>query len=374
MIDYDELFDRGLQLITRPSPRGLRPAHIICARKNALVSTVSQSVCITHHKKLKRSTQGRSTLNGKDQCEAFGQYEYRSRPMRYLRYLVGCSLFLANFSVKSYAPNPKAIHPDGRLPSIRQAKNKLSSVHHALDDQIILIDGNNIRNVFGYQEVSAVDLATKLSSWSPFDHDPTYNSSDRNSGVLEEDASSNVVCVWDGGSEVISSFENSTLQVFSGPDGNADDILVKCCAFLSKVNHPIVVFTSDANLANRCQMQASRKHGHKVDFRVYHSVYLYLLLGGNDLDLGQDESKQTFAPDWERQERRRSVEDLQLLLLQESSRDECDRNTPSKSCVMRDLNDWINGGMDSCKIGQCSYNNTKDASKLKGLVELHLSD
>mmetsp|Transcript_12502 Transcript_12502/g.16444 ORF Transcript_12502/g.16444 Transcript_12502/m.16444 type:complete len:291 (-) Transcript_12502:44-916(-) len=278
--------------------------------------------------------------------------------MRYLTYVVGCSLFLTNFSVKSYAPNPKAIHPDGRLPSIRQAKNKVSFVHDALEDQIILIDGNNIRNVFGYQEVSAVDLATKLSNWSPFNHDPTTNTNNgRNSGMGEEDASTNVVCVWDGGSEVISSFANSTLEVFSGPDGNADDILVKCCAFLSEVNHTtgIVVFTSDANLANRCQMQAFREHRHKVDFRVYHSVYLYLLLGGNnDLDLGQDERRQTFAPDWERQERRRSVDDLQLLLLlQDKLRDECEPKPFSKDSIMGELNDWINnGGLDSCNIGR----------------------
>ena len=72
--------------------------------------------------------------------------------------------------VESYSPNPRAIHPNGKLPTIIQAKRKVQSVRQAIFQNysdaapiIILVDGNNIRNSFGFQSMSAVQLTEKIS-------------------------------------------------------------------------------------------------------------------------------------------------------------------------------------------------------------------
>lgn len=258
--------------------------------------------------------------------------------------------------MESYSPNPRAFHPNGRLPTTRQAKGKLPSIRKALcknGPPIILIDGNNIRNSFGFQAVSALDLTKKLSTrWLEDESDGTGGEEEEDTGASS--SNSNIICLWDGGSKVMSAWANSTLAVFSGPDGNADDLLVQCCAFLSQEHQSIVVFSSDANLANRCKMQMMEESSSGIQFQIYHSIYLCLLLDGIDEQEDDYSGQHDFTPDWERQERRKSVEGLQLFLTDfDCSRDVRVMESPLyKAGPVQEINNWINNGMHGLKTGR----------------------
>ena len=306
--------------------------------------------------------------------------------------------FLLNVESYSYTPNPRAVHPDGRLPTIIQAKKKVQNIRQkifsptikedgedpTLDPTIILVDGNNIRNSFGFQAVSALQLTKKLSCWSRtggVSHGDcvTGNGTGTGTGVsiLEDNNNNNtplssastsstprpqVICVWDGGSDVISQRAMSGLTAFSGSVGNADDLIVQCCAFLSqpqicppRKNRTIVVFTSDANLANRCKLQLMGESSSRIDCQFYHSIYLRLLLGDEDgastgtcrSSSSSSSSVDTFAPDWEREERRNSVQKLQSFL--ESVHEvRVDENQEPMNCIC----EWINNGLGGLKIGR----------------------
>jgi hypothetical protein len=124
-----------------------------------------------------------------------------------------------------------------------------------------------------------------------------------------------------------------TLALFSGPEANADDVMVQTCAFLSKYAHEsfeVDAFTSDANLANRC------KEMHVKSSHIFHSIYLCLLLGATDADL----QERIFEEEWERSERRRSVEELQIRLGKENQFHDADARDALP--ITRDVYEWIN--------------------------------
>ena len=263
----------------------------------------------------------------------------------------------------AHAPNPRAVHPDGRPPTIAQAKKKVKAIEQNVfslkqdDEDVVdarsgtvtfLVDGNNIRNSFGFEAVSALELTKKLSSWS-------------------RTPQPQVICFWDGGTQKKSNLAMSMLSVFSGPDDNADNLMVQCCSFLShplppdnpsksslqtvslgdrtdddginiqRQRHTILVFTSDANLANRCKMQlleesSANNPRTKADIhcQIHHSICLKLLLEDQDgqksdksnskspIGTSANASKRTRKridePDWQREERRSSVVELQSFL------------------------------------------------------------
>jgi hypothetical protein len=251
----------------------------------------------------------------------------------------------------------KAIHPDGRLPSIIQAKRRTQSVCQAIfkskddgvtvpSDTIILVDGNNIRNAFGFQHMSALQLTIQMSSWSRGDTDTAVNEEHMHRTKPQ------IICAWDGGKRRSSQKALSTLSAYSGPDGNADDLIVQCCSFLSSQSGAgannehltVVVFTSDANLANRCQMQFMMGDNSGIDYQIYHSIHLCLLLG--DDGSGNDPG---FAPDWEREERRKSVDELQSHLDEHDDHDIDDGvHLEYSNCI----DNWINNGLKGCEVGR----------------------
>ena len=175
-----------------------------------------------------------------------------------------------------------------------------------------------------------------------------------------------VICAWDGGSKVISLWANSTLTILSGQDGNADDILVQCCAFLSKRlkdeqnRRNIVIFSSDANLANRCKMQMMDERSHPSGssrnlmsaplVKIYHSVYLCLMLHEDESNFGQHD----LDTDWDREERRRSVMELELLLRGESG-DNVQQEYESheiEATLAHSVQNWINNDMPGLVTGR----------------------
>jgi len=272
--------------------------------------------------------------------------------------------------VNSYAPNPRAVHPNGRIPSTREAVRKIPSVQKELCKTVppvILIDGNNIRNSFGFQAVGALDLTEMLSLWSV---DGSSRQSEEEEEEEEEQDKSTlsklrkpaIICVWDGGTKRSSYWTNSRdpyLSVFSGSQGNADDIIVQCCAYLrsheTTVNRPIVIFTSDANLGNRCKMQAMEEGTTEATCQIYHSIYLCLALGGDDHTISS--RRQEFSADWERQERRTSVDKLENFLCDKnhvsdiiSSAENDDEFNGDKA--LKSVNKWINNGMNGIAIGR----------------------
>jgi len=224
------------------------------------------------------------------------------------------------------------------------------------DESIIcLVDGNNIRNSFGYENMSALQLTESMLSW-------TIHSSNG------DDVKPLIICFWDGGKicksqEVLSTLTSiQQLAVYSGPDSNADDIMVQCCAYISsqvsfddeqctkKTN--VVVFTSDANLANRCSMQlemgknSDTSNSGKTAYQIYHSIHLCLLLlkGDNNEVVLLMNTNDQLAPDWERSERRSSVDELETYLdsIQENSREEDRYNNLS---FIGSIHEWINNGL-----------------------------
>lgn len=270
--------------------------------------------------------------------------------------------------VHSYAPNPRAVHPNGRIPSTREALRKIPSVQKELFKTVppvILIDGNNIRNSFGFQSVGALDLTEMLSLWSVDGSSRQLEEEEqeeKDESTLLEIKKPAIICIWDGGTKRSSYWTNSRdpyLSVFSGTQGNADDIIVQCCAYLSShkatANRPIVVFTSDANLGNRCKMQAIEEGITEVTCQIYHSIYLCLVLGGGDHTISSRNDE--FSTDWERQERRTSVDELEKFL--------CNKNNASDIIssaenddefngdeVLKSVNKWINNGMNGIAIGR----------------------
>ncbi len=314
----------------------------------------------------------------------------------------------------AYTPNPRAIHPDGRTPTLIQAKRRVEKIRREIfasgegDDTgnptccglHILVDGNNIRNSFGFQDVSALQLTEKLSSWANIDHcSRSYDPSDHNDYSLVTPSpmptsmpTPNIFCAWDGGSERVSTIAMSTLAAFSGPNRNADDLIVQTCAFLcSPRNHHgittvngstsssllgrrrIIVFTSDANLANRCFLQVTEESppGRILfDFQVYHSIYLLLLLDDQDGKIMLDNGRRcegrnsigALAPDWKQEERRASVDELQSFLERENGGG-CEKI--KRDCVMSMLCEWINNGLEGLEISRV----TKGGSLLYQVLE-----
>ena len=276
---------------------------------------------------------------------------------------------------RAYAPNPRAAHPSGKLPSTREMKQKLPSIQNELRNNglpIILIDGNNIRNEFQLKSVSALDLMSMLSSWSLGTSSQRFEEKDDEHGKEQDEASSmkpEIICVWDGGSKISSRWmdtANSTLSVFSGMQGNADDVLVQCCAYLSsrerlaeckkgEISNRIAVFTSDANLANRCKMQLMEE-GTRTSKKcqIHHSVYLAMLLGEENQSTDR---RAAFAPDWERQERRNSVDELEKYSCDPGHIPDSIPSADSKGKgkevgVLNHVNEWINTGMNDLVIGR----------------------
>ena len=269
----------------------------------------------------------------------------------------------------SYAPNPRAVHPSGRVPSGRETKRKLPSIQNELgknDRPIILIDGNNIRNEFQSKSVSALNLMRFLSAWSLETNSRQLEEKTDEDGNKEPQESPRmatkpeIICVWDGGSKKSSHWmdaANSTLSVFSGTQGNADDILVQCCAYfnsrekLTAFDNQIVVFTSDANLANRCKMQLMEEGSRTLKTcQIYHSIYLVLLLGEANPSIDRD----AFTPDWERQERRSSVDELEKYLCEFSDSILSAENEVGckEKEMLNSVNGWINTGMNELVISR----------------------
>ena len=304
-------------------------------------------------------------------------------------------------TVQSYALNPRALHPNGKVPSIAKARSNLSTIHRDIFDNdaktkhtIILVDGNNIRNSFGHDNVSALQLTEKMSIW--IEDTAAYENcnsigtgdSDRYVDTVVVDTPQ-IVCIWDGGTKCTSqivaskSTHQNQLAVYSGPNGNADDLIVKCCAFLSSLSTKkiqqqhsdmltnVFVFTSDSNLANRCQMQlqmgqnkyAAMQSSGIIQYHIYHSIYLCLLLdksdytdSGSGIDLNVY-GHRGYAPsinDWERTERRTSVDELQTHLDRMSSsaqHDEISREEDDEKCIGA-IHRWINNGLHGVQIGR----------------------
>jgi len=266
-------------------------------------------------------------------------------------YIVALLRIAQDSSTLCYTLNPRSHHPNGQLPTKGQAIQKLPSIWDALERStsrdgdtapLVLIDGNNIRNSFGYRSVSALNLTQMLSDWA------------------DTKLSAGVICMWDGGGAVACDRANSTLAISSGPDENADDLLVQCCAFLyrQKYSRSVFVFTSDANLANRCKMQMtdakfepSSSITTEISHYIHHSVYLCLLLNA-DADLEQN----LMNPDWERHERRSSVKELQSQLVARQHEIETRRRIHSadddNSKVMKDVKEWIISGRPGLEIGR----------------------
>lgn len=284
-----------------------------------------------------------------------------------------CSFVVSNYilsgllhhAVESYVLNPKAIHPNGRLPSIAKARRMASVIKQEIEnskDTIILVDGNNIRNSFGYENMSAVQLTDLMSSWSV----------DSGSAAVRPQ----IICFWDGGgtickSQKVLSSSTSTLQlaVYSGPDSNADDVMVQCCAFITSKGcsrddkqyttnkKNIVVFTSDANLANRCQMQlemgnSDTSNSGKTKHQTYHSIHLCLLLLGRDDNEVIINTNDQLAPDWDRSERRRSVDDLQTYLDNSHDKPRVDDGLYNTLRCIGSIHEWINRGLSGIEIGR----------------------
>jgi len=267
-------------------------------------------------------------------------------------YIVALLRIAQDSSTLCYTLNPRSHHPNGPLPTKGQARHKLPAVWDALESTrdgdnapLILIDGNNIRNSFGYRSVSALNLTQMLSHWVD-----TKASASKNIA--------HVICLWDGGGAVACDWANSTLAISSGPDGNADDVLVQCCAFLyrQKYSRNIFVFTSDANLANRCNMQMtdakfepSSSTMTEISHYIHHSIYLCLLLN-DDAGLEQD----LMTPDWERHERRSSVDELQSQLSDQQKEMKITRmrHSTGNSKVMEDVKEWISSGRPGLEIGR----------------------
>jgi hypothetical protein len=326
----------------------------------------------------------------------------------------------------AHVPNPRAVHPDGRPPTIAQAKKKVKVIEQnvfslkADDEDVVgagsgtgdadtgpvtfLVDGNNIRNSFGFEAVSALQLTKKLSSWS-------------------RTPQPQVICFWDGGSQKKSNLAMSMLSVFSGPDDNADNLMVQCCSFLSHQlpNNPsksslqtlssgdradddginihqrqkqtILVFTSDANLANRCKMQlleesSANQPRTKSDIhcQIYHSICLKLLLEdqdgqesdesdsasplGTSANASKRKRKRIDEPDWQREERRSSVMELQSFLESDNlTHRNCDKDGiiqfSNNQEVLSNIFQWINNGFDGLGIGRV----TKGGSVLYQIKE-----
>ena len=299
-------------------------------------------------------------------------------------------------TVQSYALNPRAMHPNGKVPSIAKARSNLSAIHHDIFDSdaktkhtIILVDGNNIRNSFGHDNVSALQLTENMSIWiedtAAYENCNSIDTGDSDGYVLD---TPQIVCIWDGGTKCTSQIVSSTsthqnqLAVYSGPNGNADDLIVKCCAFLSsstKIQQQhsdmltnVFVFTSDSNLANRCQMQLQMGQQDKYDamqssgiiqYHIYHSIYLCLLLdesdytdsgSGSDLNVYGHRGYSPSINDWERTERRTSVDELQTHLDRMSSsaqHDEISREEDDEKCIGA-IHRWINNGLHGVQIGR----------------------
>jgi len=260
------------------------------------------------------------------------------------------------------------MHPNGRIPtSIAKARRMTSLIKQEIekninDESIIcLVDGNNIRNSFGYEHMSALQLTELMSSWAI----------DSSSG---DDIRPQILCFWDGGATICKSqgvLSTSTsiqqLTVYSGPDSNADDIMVQCCAYISsqgscideeqctkKTN--VVVFTSDANLANRCSMQLDMGNrdtfnSGKMKHQIYHSIHLcLLLLKGDDNEVIMNTNNQ-LAPEWELSERRSSVDELETYLDSSSEKLGEEDGYKNLSCI-GSIHDWINNGLSGIQIGR----------------------
>lgn len=153
--------------------------------------------------------------------------------------------------------------------------------------------------------IGAADIATATSINDDDDDD-------RRSNNRKPQPKLQSICIWDGGKQrssqthTMANSNLSTLSVYSGPDGNADDLMVQYCSFLSSVDiectqhqqpqpqhhdHDhltVVIFTSDANLANRCQMQLMMGDSNDndnsfpasatpIDYQIYHSIHLYAI-------------------------------------------------------------------------------------------------
>ena len=230
------------------------------------------------------------------------------------------------------------------------------------DETIIcLVDGNNIRNSFRYENMSALQLTKLLLSW-------TIHSSGG------DDIKPQIVIFWDGGTicksqkVLLTSKCTQQLAVYSGPDSNADDIMVQCCAYITskgsfiddeqctkKTN--VVVFTSDANLANRCSMQLDMENrdtsnSGKMKYQIYHSIHLCLLLVGDDNGNGvMMNTNDRLAPDWEQSERRSSVDELETYLDSTQEKSRVDEGYKSLGYI-GSIHEWINNGLNGIEIGR----------------------
>lgn len=340
---------------------------------------------------------------------------------------MGCQIILftvISLSAQFFALNPKAFHPNGRQPtSIRKAKQKLPKILEEVADLwtyddinseysqeayapphlFVLIDGNNVRNSYGYTKMSATDLTKKLVSTNLEPVIKNISTNEKQKRKHHPSPHFNIICVWDGSENHTSSslvwndfispsedIMNTTillrdhpmLTVCSASESTADDVIVKLCTFLSSTfspistynknlqkfeRPPILIFTSDANLMNRCVMQLNDEaentiHQKKSKDLFYHSIYLRLLLESHN-DREEDiekvtEENQIFTPDWERQERRDSVVSLlqEISLVNEKYKTGLNitsfHSDISSEGIMENISQWINSGMRIIEIGR----------------------
>jgi len=84
----------------------------------------------------------------------------------------------------------------------------------------------------------------------------------------------------------------------------------------------------------------------KTAYQIYHSIHLCLLLlkGDNNEVVLLMNTNDQLAPDWERSERRSSVDELETYLdsIQENSREEDRYNNLS---FIGSIHEWINNGL-----------------------------
>ena len=145
--------------------------------------------------------------------------------------------------------------------------------------------------------------------------------------------------------------------------------MVQCCAYIASkdcsrddkqytTDTNVVVFTSDANLANRCSMQLEMGNrdadsAEKMKHQIYHSIHLCLLLVDRDDNEVMMNTNDQLAPDWDRLERRNSVDELETYLDSSSYEKLGGEDGYNNSLVcIGSIHDWINSGLNGIEIGR----------------------
>lgn len=254
--------------------------------------------------------------------------------------------------------NPRHPHPQGSPPTAKTPKTltTLSKIRECLGEAPhVLVDGNNVRGAVGSPHLSDATAMTGAIS------DVTSKCYRRHGLSISKPLPPPLTAVvWDGGkggtpsAKALIGNDRNAAAVFSGENSNADDVVVQLCAYLDEDDDTptVVVFTSDVNLAGRCELQSARR-----GVRVFHSVYLVWLLEEEAEDGGMergDSGRMKWShlePDWEREERRESVLRLQSSVLVRSCGEGDDEEAGGRFGVGR-LVCWFDEACPGVQIGR----------------------